>query len=194
MSHHIYQTESFVIDSVNFKEADKIITLFTKDLGLIQARATGVRLLQSKLRYSLQDYSYAKISLVRGREVWRLTSAGSTYNIVSKISPESFVFARALSLVKRLVHGEEKNEHLWQTLYSALEFLKTREIDMVNPDYVEWILILRILYALGYVAPNQKTESFLKDSEWSQLLINEAPNSRKSIIFSINEALKQSQL
>lgn len=194
MSHHIYQTEAFVIDSNSYREADKIITLFTKELGLLQARAIGVRLLQSKLRYSLQDFSYAKVSLVRGRELWRLTSAGSAYNIVSKISPESFVFARALSLIKRLVHGEEKNENLWSILFNALNFLKGEEASKINPEYIEWVLVLRILHALGYVAPNAMTEPFLKDLEWSPALIESAPGSKKSILLSINEALKQSQL
>ncbi len=194
MSHHIYQTEAFVIDSNSYREADKIITLFTKELGLLQARAVGVRLLQSKLRYSLQDFSYAKVSLVRGRELWRLTSAGSAYNIVSKISPESFVFARALSLIKRLVHGEEKNENLWLTLFNALNFLKSDDVSKINSEYVEWVLVLRILHALGYVAPNPETLPFLKDLEWSPALIESAPGSKKSILLSINEALKQSQL
>ena len=194
MSHHIYQTEAFVIDSNSYREADKIITLFTKDLGLLQARAIGVRLLQSKLRYSLQDFSYAKVSLVRGRELWRLTSAGSAFNLVSEISPESFVFARALSLIKRLVHGEEKNENLWTTLFTALNFLKVQEISTINPEYIEWVLVLRILFALGYVAPRKETEAFLKDFEWSPALIQNAPGSKKFILSSINEALKQSQL
>lgn len=194
MSHHIYQTEGFVIDSRNVGEANKIIFIFTKDLGLVAATAQGVRLLKSKLRYSVQDYSYSKVSLVRGREVWRLTSAALVSKIISKPSLNDLVFARGLVLVKRLVNGEEKNEALFNVLKSASDLLSRSDIDSVEPDYFECVLILRILNTLGYVSKTEGLSDFIKDNSWNESLINGVKENRPLIIIQINQALKASQL
>ncbi|MCE9517782.1 recombination protein O N-terminal domain-containing protein, partial [Candidatus Nomurabacteria bacterium] len=75
--HHIYHTKSFVIGSYNRGEANKILVLYTREMGLVRAVAQGIRLNKSKLRFGLQDFSYASVDLVRGRDIWRVTS-GST--------------------------------------------------------------------------------------------------------------------
>ncbi len=122
MSHHIYQTDGFILKGREAKDANRFFTIFTKDLGLIGASAQGVRLLKSKLRYSLQDFSLVHLSLVRGREVWRITSAGKIDDI-SKIENFSVV-ARIFSLLDRLLAGEEKNADLFDFVLSFILFIK----------------------------------------------------------------------
>ncbi len=73
--HHIHHTNALILGSRNRGEANRVFTILTREMGLIHAVAQGVRLNKSKLRYALTDYSYAKIDLVRGKEVWRITSA-----------------------------------------------------------------------------------------------------------------------
>jgi DNA repair protein RecO (recombination protein O) len=194
MSHHIYQTDAFVIDSRDVGEANKIVYLFTKDIGMIAATAQGVRLLKSKLRYSLQDFSYSKVSLVRGKEVWRITSAGLKEKLLSKLSPDSFAFARALVLVKRLTPGEEKNERLFDSLYTASQFLLTRESDDIDPLVFECLLVLRILNHLGYLAPSETIKPFVTSDTWSGELIAQLAAHKKEALAEINHALKESQL
>lgn len=161
---------------------------------MIPATAQGVRLLKSKLRYSLQDFSYSKVSLVRGKEVWRITSAGLKEKLLSKMSPDSFAFARALVLVKRLTPGEEKNEALFDGLHAASEFLLTREVDEVDPLMFECILVLRILNHLGYLAPSALIKPFVESNELSKELIEKLALNKKEALEEINRALKESQL
>jgi len=73
--HQIHTTAGFIIFSRPYGEADKLISIFTRDFGLVTATARGIRLEKSKLRYHAQDYSLGVFSLVRGKEFWRLTSA-----------------------------------------------------------------------------------------------------------------------
>ena len=77
MHHHIYHTQGFVLSSRNVGEANKILTVFTRELGLIRATVQGIRLNKSKLKFSIQDLSFATIDFVKGKEVWRITSAKS---------------------------------------------------------------------------------------------------------------------
>src|SRR3989344_8971745 len=108
--HHIYTTQAFVIHSSPYGESCKFLLLFTKDFGMIGAVAQGIRLIKSKLRYHIQDYSFSNISIVRGKEVWRLTGA---HGLEEKVQPQ-IIHIKILKLLKRLLHGEEKNEKLFE--------------------------------------------------------------------------------
>ena len=78
--HQIYQTEGIVLKSIDYSEADKYLLILTRDFGLIKTAAKGLRKVSSKLRYSLQEFSVAQISLVQGRSIWRLINASCENN------------------------------------------------------------------------------------------------------------------
>jgi len=99
------------LGGTNIGEGHRYITLFTKDLGLVKAHARSVREERSRLRYSLQHFSYSDFSLVRGRDVWRITGAREHYNIHRALSAErqkQVMVSRLFALLERLLHGEEK--------------------------------------------------------------------------------------
>ena len=75
--HHIYTTEAIIIKSISMGEANRIYFLLTRDLGFIKATAQGVRLAKSKLKGHLLTFSLVKISVVKGKDLWRITSAES---------------------------------------------------------------------------------------------------------------------
>lgn len=86
--HNIYTTSGFVIGSSLYGEADKMLFVFTRDFGLVNVIAKGIRLGRSKLRFCTQDYSLGIYSLVRGRDMWRLTDARELFiSPAGKLSP-----------------------------------------------------------------------------------------------------------
>ena len=113
MTHVKYHTEAIVLESAPFQEASKFLKLLTKDFGLIHASVRGVREVTSKLRYSLQDFSYARIDLVTTKHGWKIVSALQIENFCSvreDIKPEYVkMVTRIPQLLKRLVRGEEKS-------------------------------------------------------------------------------------
>jgi recombinational DNA repair protein (RecF pathway) len=65
-----------ILKKSNYGEADKIITLFTKEKGKIRVLSKSVRLLKSKLSGFLQDMSVVKIEVVGSdRRLLKLISA-----------------------------------------------------------------------------------------------------------------------
>ena len=70
-----YQTEVIVLANREMGENDRVLALYTKDFGLVKARASAILTERSKMRYALQDYSRASVSLVRGRRGWRAAGA-----------------------------------------------------------------------------------------------------------------------
>ena len=63
-----YETEAFVIGSVNFGEADRIVTLFTKERGKVRATAFGSRRPKNMLA-GLQLFVRANVQLTEGRNL-----------------------------------------------------------------------------------------------------------------------------
>ena len=113
--HHIYTTPAFVIHSSPHGESGKFLLLFTRDFGMIGATAQGIRLGTSKLRYHIQDFDFSSISIVRGKEVWRITGAHELEHTKNTI-----VHLKILKFLKRLLHGEEKNEKLFEIIVLTL--------------------------------------------------------------------------
>src|SRR3989344_5419541 len=103
-----YNTESLVLGSRESGESDRTIVLFTKDFGLVRARASSVRGEKSKMRYALQNYTLSNASLVRGKRGWRVAGAVALRLAIGDVRGIS-AFARISELVVRLVHGGEEN-------------------------------------------------------------------------------------
>ncbi len=193
--HHIYQTEALVVRGANTGEANRFYFLFTKDLGMLMASAQGVRLLKSKLRYSLQDFSRSKVSLVRGKTGWRITSAGEIENFFAVFGKEQKkieLVVRVFSLIKHLLAGEEKNAPLYVLLRDGFDFLKN-EITGEQLKNFECLLVLRILGNLGYFG-TEKFQSFIESGEWSFDLLSLFDPLRNEALRGINSSLQASSL
>src|SRR3989304_5182432 len=64
-----YQTEAIIIKKTKLGEADRILTLYTLDLGKIQAVAKGIRRPRSKLAGHLELLTHSMVSFARGRNL-----------------------------------------------------------------------------------------------------------------------------
>jgi len=195
MSHHIYHTKGIVIEAINVKEANKTYWIFTRDLGMILATAQGVRLAASKLRFSLQPLSLTEISLVRGRAGWRVVNAREISNIYWQIKSAQQCVAmssRVLRLVRRLVTGEEKNEALFDRLFEGLIYLATLPTTKQVMN-LEFILLLQVLYTLGYFAPPTELLWCINDPLSSEMIENMSAFRRQAITH-INSSIKETQL
>lgn len=100
-----------MLSKVNRREADRVYSILTRDFGLVRASALGVRKEASKLRGALEPVSLVRISLVRGKEYWRITSV----ELIEKIDPLPEIL-RPLALLEKLVQGEAPNQELFDTL------------------------------------------------------------------------------
>ncbi len=196
MAHHIYNTKGFVLESSNTGEANKMYSLLTADVGLVRAMAQGVRLQKSKLRYSLQDFSAGTISLVRGKEIWRITSAKIDHNLYYdfKSQPATrLVVANIFNLLKRLIVGEEINKKLFELVSNALDFLYAEKLSAEEVGLFERIVVVQILHNLGYIGHKTALGDFL-EGQWSRELLVAFEPKKKLALEEINNALRASQL
>lgn len=194
MSYHIYTTDGIILKRTPFGEANILLHILTEDLGLIIASARSARLSSSKLRSALQEYCYVSISCVKGKNGWKIT------NVVEK---GSFFFeyethfhktvSQVASVLLQMIPGESPHPEIFQTIKTGFEFLKSlSEKDISN---FETLIVLRVLYQLGYVVKNSDTEVFLVDMvEWNESLLEKISKNKIDIVGLINKALKESHL
>lgn len=193
--HHIYHTHGFVLSSINKGEANKMVTVYTREMGLVRAMVQGIRLHKSKLRFSLQDFSYANIDFVRGKDVWRITSAKniSTFPFARASRASLLMIARISKLIERLCDGEESNEKIFDDFTQALYLLDNEHTTDSSREALELHLVLRIMDSLGYIGESDMLRDYLGGDigiEKTELLLKE----KRSILSHINKALSESQL
>lgn len=70
-----FKTEGVVIKRRNIGEADKILTVFTRDFGKLQIKAKGVRRITSRRSPHIELLNHANITLYRGEKLPILTEA-----------------------------------------------------------------------------------------------------------------------
>ena len=193
--HHIYHTHGFILGSRNKGEANKMLTIYTREMGLVRAMVQGIRLHKSKLRFTLQDFSCANIDLVRGRDIWRVTSAKniSTFPFARASRNSLLIIARVSSLLERLCDGEESNEKIFDDFMQVLYLPDDMNIESSSREALELHLVLRIMNSLGYIGDSLILSDYLGgsiDLNKTELLLKE----KRSIISHINKALNESQL
>ncbi len=195
MSHHIYHTNAIIIGSKPQGEANKILSIYTRELGLVNATVQGIRYEKSKLRFALQDFSLAQVDLVRGREVWRVTSA-TTQNLfpfIRKDSEALLIFARLAKLIERLMPGETAHEKIFDDILQGLSLLDNEIVEKETIEAIELYLVLRIVYELGYVGDSEIINEHLGgnfDPNNASVLLSK----KRSIVLAINTALSESHL
>jgi hypothetical protein len=97
---------------------------------------------------------------------------------------------KILKLLKRLLHGEEKNEEL----FNIIETLYLTPISDDEFDIVETLTVFRILNTLGYIKNDEEVKVFLDNNSLDKDIINKFQNIKSKAIAMINNALKESQL
>lgn len=197
MAHHVYQTDAFILKGIDIGDSNRFVDVFTRDMGLVRAAARSARYEKSKLRYSLQNYTYSDVSLVRGREIWRITGASEKHSLYYKFEKDEskmFLCAQIFSLLGRFLHGEEKNEYLFDTVISFLDFLGSRDFSEKELKNLECLVVLRILYTLGYVANNKYFTDLLSSIEFNDILLTGIGDIKERAVKEINRALSVSHL
>lgn len=132
-----YTTEAIVIESFDQGEHDRVYKLFTRDFGLVMAHAKSVRKLESKLRAHVLPRTRALVTLVQGRDVWRLVGAEEK-SVSGNVEDVA-------SLIKRFIRGEGAHKALFDRLINFLG-----EEPAMDKQKAKLLLHYVVLVELGY--------------------------------------------
>ncbi len=195
MSYHIYTTKGIILRERVLKEADKSVKILTKDLGLINAMAIGARRGSSKRSPALTELSLGKFSLVRGKKDWRVTNAELDVNIYSRLKKNKnllHAIVRPLSLVEKLVQGEEKNKNLFDIIDTSIRFAAENELTHDEIKRFEIFTVAKVLGELGYL--NKENMDDLLDTDRLTLENLKKIKSTGNLVRLINKGIRASGL
>jgi DNA repair protein RecO (recombination protein O) len=147
----LYRDEAVVLRTQRLSEADRIITLLTREHGRVRAVARGVRRTTSRIGARVEPFSHVDVQLYEGRSL-------DTVNQVETIAPHGAVLAAdypawtagtaMLETAERLT-PEEREPSLPQfaLLVAGLRSLVAREHD---PGLILDAYLLRSLAVAGW--------------------------------------------
>jgi DNA repair protein RecO (recombination protein O) len=143
-----FRVEAIVLRHSDWGEADRMLGLFTQEMGKVRAIAKGVRKLRSRKAGHLEPFTRASLLLARGRDLLIVTQA-ETINAYIPLRDNLPLIGYAsyvIELLDRFTYEEGENRALYKLLADTLERLSTRPDPTLVIRYYE----IRLLDMLGF--------------------------------------------
>ncbi|MDE3178149.1 MAG: DNA repair protein RecO [Acidobacteriota bacterium] len=144
----LLETEAIVLRTYRLGEADKIVSLFSRQLGRIRAVAQGALRAKSRFGGVLEPLTYARVSLFEreNRNLARINSAELVESFFAMQSDYAVHLAAQFvaEASEQLLPEREANERVFRLLIAVLRGLKTRRGSVEAPlAYFDfWLLLL----------------------------------------------------
>ena len=148
------RTDAIVLRHRDWGEADRLLWLFTRKEGKVQAIAKGIRKIHSRKAGHLEPFTAANLLLARGRDFFIITQVETIDPYLNvrgdlvRVGYASYV----IELLDRFTHDEEDNLQLYHLLKDTL----TRLNEGVQPSLPVRYYEIHLLDLLGY-RPNLVT-------------------------------------
>jgi len=144
----LYRTPAVILKRMDLGEADRIVTLFSRDEGKIRAVAKGVRRTTSRSAGHLEPFTLSDVQLAVGRELDVISQVDTLESFRTiredlELSTHAYYLAEVVDL---LTEDRQENRAVFDILIQSLESL-TRSCD-TRLVLVSFHVIL--LDALGY--------------------------------------------
>jgi len=152
-----YQTEAIIVKRIKLGEADRILTLYTPDLGKLKAVAKGTRRPKSKLGGHVELITHSLLMLAQGRNLDIITQAQTIDNFLplkddlERVSCGLYI----LELIDSFTAERIKNRCLFNLLLDTLHQLSQGKDGEIVLRYFE----LHLLDHLGYRPQLQRCTS-----------------------------------
>jgi len=143
------RVHAIVLRHADWGEADRLVTLYTREQGKMRAVAKGARKITSRKAGHLEPFTQVKLQLARGRDLFIVTQA-DTLEAFLPLRESLLLTGNAsyvVELLDRFVYEEEgSNPTLYRLLAETLKRLAQDEDTWLAVRYYE----MRLLDYLGF--------------------------------------------
>lgn len=143
-----FKTEALVVKRRNFGEADRIITVFTRNRGLLKIKAKGVRRINSRRAPHIELLNLCVITIYEGRGMPILTEAQSinTFDeIKGDLKKVGFAY-HVCELIAGLCAEHQENRAVFALILDTLEKIN----DSLDPRSIVSQFEIELLSDLGF--------------------------------------------
>ena len=144
----LYRARGFVLKRMDLGEADRILTLYTREHGKLRAVAKGVRKTTSRSAGHLEPFILSDLALAVGKEL-DVISQAETKNAFREVREDLILTTHAYYLAELtdlLTDDRLENREVFDALVDGLTALAERQ----DARLVIISFQLRVLDALGY--------------------------------------------
>ncbi|HKZ27947.1 MAG TPA: DNA repair protein RecO [Rubrobacteraceae bacterium] len=145
----VYRSKGIVLRSIRYGEADRILDLYTQDVGLVSVIAKGIRRTKSRFGGRLEPLSCVDFLAYEGRTLDTVTQVevlrsfhGVRENLKSLEAAGGMV-----ANVRAFSGGDEADRRVFNLLYHALDALDARTRDTMS---IEAAFSLKLSILAGY--------------------------------------------
>ena len=144
-----FRVDAVVLRHSDYGEADRLLTLFTRQLGKTRAIAKGARKIASRKAGHIEPFTYVKLQLAQGRDMFIVTQADTVDAYLSL--RDDLVLTSHASYVLELL---DRFSYEDQTENSALFRLLTDTLSRLASHADAWLVIryyeMRLLDHVGF--------------------------------------------
>ncbi|MEW6284598.1 MAG: DNA repair protein RecO [Chloroflexota bacterium] len=144
-----FRVDAVVLRHSDYGEADRLLTLFTRQLGKTRAIAKGARKIASRKAGHIEPFTYVKLQLAQGRDMFIVTQA-DTVDAYLPLRDDLVLTghaAYALELLDRFTYDDQtENPTLFRLLTDTLSRLASRHDPWLVIRYYE----MRLLDHVGF--------------------------------------------
>jgi DNA repair protein RecO (recombination protein O) len=140
---------AIVLRHADWGEADRLVTLFTRERGKLRAVAKGARKITSRKAGHLEPFTHVKLQLARGRNLFIVTQADTidAFLPLRETLEMTGIASYVVELLDRFVYEDEgPNPTFFRLLADTLKRLATGEEPWLAVRYYE----MRLLDFLGF--------------------------------------------
>lgn len=142
------RVEGVIIRHTNFGEADRLLTIFTRESGKVRSIAKGVRKARSRKAGHVEPFTRTILQLARGRDLFILTQA-ETLDGYSTLREDLILLGYAsyvIELIDRSTNDDEENRSLYNLLTHTLARLNRGD----DPNRATRYFEIRLLDYVGF--------------------------------------------
>jgi len=144
-----FRVDAVVLRHSDYGEADRLLTLYTRQLGKTRAIAKGARKIASRKAGHIEPFTHAKLQLARGRDMLILTQA-DTVDAYQALREDLILTSQAsyvLELLDRFTYQDDtENSAIFRLLTDTLSRLASKADPWLAIRYYE----MRLLDHLGF--------------------------------------------
>lgn len=143
-----FRVEAVVLRHSDWGEADRLVGLYTREMGKVRAIAKGARKLRSRKAGHLEPFTRLSLLLARGRDMLLITQA-ETIDAHLPIQDDLMLIGYAsyiIELLDRFTYEEGENRALYRLLSESLDRLSSDPEPALVVRYYE----IRLLDLLGF--------------------------------------------
>lgn len=142
------RVEAVVLRHMDVGEADRLLTIYTRERGKLRAVAKGARKVRSRKAGHLEPFTRVALLLARGRDWWIVTQAETVdaYLPLREELLRTGFAAYVIELVDRFIYEEGQNDALYRLLVDTLGRIAAEADPFLALRYYE----VRLLDLLGF--------------------------------------------